>query len=131
MGSAPTADAPSAGGRCTHDAYTGGVDMNLKTADGNWGALAQIVGSLRLGGPSRTLPDGTLLGPGSAGCGVFAEVGKYGGKNWLFHLEYLGTQPDARSRRRGLSAAVNVHHLHPFLTLRTTRPRGPMLEGWR
>ena len=53
-------------GRCTSDAYTGGVDTVLRTDDGAWGASAQGVGSIIEHGPPRRVPDGTTINPGES-----------------------------------------------------------------
>ncbi|HEX9104251.1 MAG TPA: DUF5916 domain-containing protein, partial [Polyangia bacterium] len=59
----PDGNTPSAHGRCTHDGYSGAVDFNVRTGDGDWGALGQVAATVLAGGPARTVPDGTVLGP--------------------------------------------------------------------
>ena len=114
--------------RCTHDGYTGGVDVNLKTADGAWGAFAHVVGSVVENGPVRLIPDGTLIGPGSTGIGISGEAGKYGGEHWLFHLEYYAASAKLELNDAGYLRQANLQHIHPFLIWRTKKPLGPVLE---
>ena len=116
-------------GRCTHDAYAGSVDLNLKTADGTWGGYAQLLGSLRVDGPMRTLPDGAVLAPNTLGWGIATEAGKYGGKHWLFHIEYLALGPTLDLNDAGYVRQANLHHFHPFLILRSRAPVGALLEA--
>jgi hypothetical protein len=124
----PDGEAPG-NGRCTHDAYGGGIDLNLKTADGKWGGFAHLLGSLRVDGPTRTLPDGTRLAPNTLGWGIATEAGKYGGKHWLFHVEYWALGPTLDLNDAGYVRQANLHHLHPYLILRSRAPLGPLLEA--
>jgi hypothetical protein len=125
----PDGSTPTAAGRCTHDAYTAGADVNLKTRDGTWGGAAHVVGSVLVDGPTRTVPDGTTLGPGSTGVGIWSEVGKYGGKHWLFRLNYQGMSPGLDFNDAGYLQRANLHHAHAIVDLRTKTPHGAMVEG--
>jgi hypothetical protein len=124
----PDGTTPAAG-RCTHDAYTAGFDTALRTADGEWGGRAHVVGSWVVNGPSRAIADGNVIGPGDAGLGVFAEVGRYGGKHWLFALNYQTMSPKLELNDAGFLQRANLHHWHGNLTLRTKTPHGALLEG--
>jgi hypothetical protein len=116
-------------GRCTNDAYTGGIDTVLRTSDGTWGASGQVVGSLLEDGPGRLLPDGTLIRPGDPGWGLTARAGKYGGEHWLFDgdVDYVTPKLDVNDVGFGADAlpvgpSRNQLHLDANLVLRTTKP---------
>lgn len=120
--------ASSVNGRCTNDAYTGGADTVLRTGDGKWGMSAQGVGSVLENGPSRYLPDGTVLGPNQPGFGVYAEAGKYGGENWLGLIHYQGASPHLDLNDAGYLAKQDFHSFDAALTWRTLKPFGPFLD---
>ncbi len=109
-------------GRCTNDAYAAGLDTTLRTDDGEWGASAQVVGSLIEQGPSRLVPDGTVIGSGDTGVAILAEAGRYGGENWLFNLKYRGYSPRFQINDAGFLDQANNHLMFASLTLRTTKP---------
>lgn len=115
--------------RITHDAYTGGADLVLRTRDGTWRAFAHGVASVIVDGPPRTLDDGTVIGPSDGGGGLIAEAGKYGGEHLLFRQEYWGMSPKLDLNDAGFLQRANLHHIHSFVTLRTTKPVGPFREG--
>jgi hypothetical protein len=123
----PDGAAP-AGGRCTHAAYTAGVDLNAKTADGQWGIVAHTVASHLAGGPALDIVDGTRLGPGSTGWGLNLEIGKYGGAHWLSRLSYLGASPRLYLDDAGYLAQSNLHQFNGMVMYRTTEARGALLE---
>jgi uncharacterized protein DUF5916 len=127
-GMCPDGDVPGARGRCSRDAYTTGLDLNLRTANGTWGASGHAVGSWLVNGPTRLLPDGTALGPGSTGAGFYVEAGKYGGEHWLARLSYLGATPMLSLDDAGYLRQSNLHQARGVLTWRTTHPVGPLLE---
>jgi hypothetical protein len=116
-------------GRCTNDAYTGGIDTVLRTSDGMWGASAQVVGSILQHGPSRLVPDGTLIRPGDAGWGIAGSLGKYGGEHWLYQLNVDYVNPKLEIDDAGFS--TNASQIKPTsndlfvqqtVTLRSTKP---------
>ena len=121
-------------GRCTNDAYTGGLDTTLRTSDGEWGLGAQVIGSLIENGPERQIPDGTTVRSGSRGVGVMGEAGRYGGENWLFKVGYSNASPQLQINDAGFLDQANFHDGYASLMWRTTKPVGPLLtaaiEGW-
>ncbi len=119
----------AAAGRCTRDAYTAGIDTSLKTHDGKWRGFLHLVGSLINQGPTIARPDGFTVGSGDLGWGLNSDVGKYGGKNWLFHNEYVVNSPKLELNDLGFMRRSNVHHLHQFATLRTRDPWGPFQQA--
>lgn len=113
---------PPSNGRCTNDAYTAGLDTTLRSADGEWGLAAQVVGSLVENGPTRLIPDGTQIGSGARGVGLMAEAGRYGGESWLFKLGYMAATPSLQINDAGFLAQANFHDAYASLVWRTTKP---------
>ncbi|MDB4955297.1 MAG: hypothetical protein JWO36_2866 [Myxococcales bacterium] len=108
-------------GRCTSDAYTGGVDTVLRTDDGKWGASGQIVGSVLEKGPARRVPDGTVINPGDPGYAFTSDAGKYGGEHWLFHVHYSYMTPKLEINDAGFNGTANEQILQSYVTLRSTK----------
>jgi hypothetical protein len=123
----PDGTSPS-GGRCTHDAYTGGIDLNLKTADGQWGVTSHTVVSQLAAGPAFDLVDGTRVHRDSTGLGISVEAGRYGGAHWLTKLNYLGASPRLYLDDAGYLPQANLHALNGMVMYRTTEPVGPLRE---
>ena len=117
------------GGRCTHDAYTGGVDGRYLTSDGTWGGQAQLVGSRVENGPTRLIADGRRIGSGDQGWGINASGGKQGGEFFLFQLGYRGYSPGLELNDAGYLSSSNVHKLFGGAWLRSTKPLGLTLES--
>jgi hypothetical protein len=95
-----------ANGRCTNDAYVGGVDWKWRSADGDWSINGQVVGSVLENGPVRPVADGTRIHSGDVGWAVYSQLRKEGGKHWVggayadvesraFAIEDLGFNPRA------------------------------------
>jgi uncharacterized protein DUF5916/cellulose/xylan binding protein with CBM9 domain len=116
-------------GRCTNDAYTGGADTTLRTADGEWGFGAQVIGSLIENGPDREIPDGSVVHSGSKGVGVMSEAGRYGGENWLFKAGYSGASPELQINDAGFLDQANFHDGFVSVTWRTTKPTEHLLNA--
>jgi hypothetical protein len=113
-------------GRCTSDAYTGGLDTKLSSDDGKWRFKAQTVASVLSKGPARYIADGVVVSPGDLGYGVSAEAGKYAG-SWLYSLKYEGAHPKLDLNDAGFYRA-NKHAFLGGLTWRTLDPHGPFLD---
>ncbi|MGZ3425490.1 MAG: DUF5916 domain-containing protein, partial [Polyangia bacterium] len=119
---------PSERGRCTHDGYSGAIDFNIRTDDGDWGALGQVAGTVLASGPKRTVPDGTVLGPGTSGVGLALDGGKFNGK-WNAQLEYRAWSPGFDNNDMGFNQVANLQHLHPTLHYRILRPTSILQDG--
>ena len=115
-------------GRCTHDAYTAGADFKLVTHDSAWGVRGQALWSRIEGGPSRTVADGTRIGPGDNGLGLWLEGGKQGGEHFLFGARYEGYSPTLDLNDAGYLRRQNVHFAVASARLRSTKPVGITLE---
>lgn len=115
-------------GRCTRDAYTSGIDFNLRTANGNWGAMGQVAGSVLANGPTRTIADGTVVGPGTGGLGLALDGGKYNGNFWAY-LTYRGYSPGFDNNDLGYTEQSNLHRFRPHLHWRFLTPHSIFLEG--
>jgi hypothetical protein len=115
-------------GRCTHDAYAGGVDAFLVTRDGNWGMRGHVVGSVVSGGPDRSIADGTVIRAGDSGVGLFAEGGKLGGR-LNTGISYRGFSPKLDINDAGYNRQSNLHQLHWEIAWRILKPSSIVLEG--
>jgi hypothetical protein len=124
----PSGDAPSSRGRCTHDGYTGAVDWNLRTSDGDWGVLGQAAATVRVAGPSHTIADGTVLAPSSSGVAVGFFGGKFNGK-YTGQLDYNGSSPAFDPNDLGFNRQGNAHFIHPTLHYRILKPVSIVQEG--
>ncbi len=124
----PDGTTPSAHGRCTHDAYSAGVDFNMRTSDGNWGAFGQVATTVLANGPQRLVPDGTVLGPGTSGTAIAFEGGKYNGV-YTGQLEYRGWSPGFDDNDMGFNQQGNLHNFRPHLHYRILKPAGIILDG--
>jgi hypothetical protein len=112
-------------GRCSNDAYTGGADIALHSADGEWGASGQVVGSLISKGPTVLVPDGTEIGSGDKGIGINTELGRYGGGQWLYKVGYMSSSPQFQINDVGYQDQANFHYAFANVTWRRTTPTGP------
>jgi hypothetical protein len=126
--SCPDGDAPSGRGRCTHDAYSAALDFNLRTGDGNWGAMGQVAGTARVSGPQRVVADGTVLVPGATGVGLALDGGKFNG-NYNFTLSYRGWSPSYDNNDAGFNQAGNMQRFQPSLHYRILKPHSIIQEG--
>jgi hypothetical protein len=86
----PGGETTPTGSRCFHDAYVGGADAVVRSESGNYVASGAFVQSWIRGGPPRTLPDGTVVGPGAYAPGGWLRLAKEGGKHILLSAEYSG-----------------------------------------
>jgi len=99
-----------ADGRCFHDALTGALDVRWQSPAGTWTMAGSVLGSWLDHGPTRLLPDGTLLGPGSKGIGAIAEVAKASG-NLLLDAVYETYSPQLDLNDAGYLRSQNLHRL--------------------
>jgi hypothetical protein len=95
-------------GRCTHDATTAELDLRYTSPASSWLAFAALLGSVMSGGPTRTLRDGTTIGPGDAGFGWFAQAANTTG-HWTNSLFYLAFSPRLDLNDAGFLAQQNTH----------------------
>jgi hypothetical protein len=124
----PDGYVPSPAGRCTHDAYSGAADFNLRTADGDWGAIGQVAATARVAGPHRTIPDGTVLVPGAGGVGIALDGGKFNG-TYVGTLSYRGWSPSFDNNDAGFNQQGNMHRLQPSLHYRILKPHSIIQDG--
>jgi hypothetical protein len=114
-------------GRCFHDALTGALDLRWQSPAGAWSLTGTVLGSYLAHGPSRLLPDGTILGPGSAGIGGIAEVAKASG-NLLLDAVFETYSPHLDLNDVGFLRSQNLHHLSTRIAWRTFHTGGPALS---
>ena len=110
------------GARCFHNAYVGSVDVVWTSPRGEYAIRGQSYGSAIQDGPTRQLPDGTLVGSGDVGAGGTLRLSKQGGE----HLLLDGTV-GAHSREldfNDLGFMQRQNHLHAgaYVEYRTLEP---------
>ena len=121
---------PGLDGRCSRDAYAGGLDARLQTGSGAWVLFAQALGSRVEGGPARRHPDGTRVGPGDSGYGVLLKGGKQGGSDHIrFGLRYEGYSPQLELSDAGYLRQANLHYIGANFNLRANQRYGHVLES--
>ena len=100
------------------------LDWNLRSGNGDWAVLGQVVGSRRLGGPKdgEALDDGTVLHGGDNGYGGYLRVGKLGGEPWQFNLSYTLESPTLDLNASGYQSDSNRHQIAENFFY--TRPSG-------
>ena len=114
-------------GRCTADAYTGGLDATWSSESGTYVAMASLLASHRVGGPELDEPDGTTIKSGDSGYGGMAQFAKAGG-NWLYSIGYEGYSPKLDLNEAGYLRQQNLHYVQASGDYRTTKPWGPTLN---
>jgi hypothetical protein len=125
----PGGDVVMANQRCTHDAYTAGLDGAWRSDHGDYVAGAQLAATQIAGGPPRQRPDGTIIESGDTGAGAVARVAKEGG---TFRFDALY---EVYSRRfdiddLGYLSRANLQHASLDLEGYTTKLEGtPLIEG--
>ncbi|MBI5486845.1 MAG: carbohydrate binding family 9 domain-containing protein [Deltaproteobacteria bacterium] len=98
-------------GRCFSDAYVAAVDGNFRSADGDWSGAAQAALTALIGGPSRTLADGTSLDAGDLGWAAAAWVEK-GGEPWRAYLETNAYSAESWMNDLGYQSRGNIWRLY-------------------
>jgi hypothetical protein len=73
----------SPGARCFDDAYVAAADWRWRSPGGDWASNGQVLGSMLAHGPSRLVPDGTVIRSGDIGTGATGYLGKEGGEHWV------------------------------------------------
>jgi hypothetical protein len=71
------------GARCFNDAYVGAADWRWRSANGDWASNGQVGASILGRGPSRLVPDGTVIHPGDVATSAGGYAGKEGGEHWV------------------------------------------------
>ena len=87
---------------------TAGLDMNLRSSDGEWLAIAAVNASRRIGGPANDVQyDGTVIHPGDLGAGGYLYAGKYGGEGFRWNVAYRYASPRLDLNAVGFLATQN------------------------
>jgi hypothetical protein len=121
---------PPNNGRCTNDAYTGGVDGAIRSSDGEYAVSGQILGSAIQNGPTRLIPDGTRIGSGAKGWGMVVDAGRYGGDtHWLYYVHYKSASPRLQINDAGYLGSANSHEWIGEVKWRTTKPTEHLLSA--
>jgi hypothetical protein len=106
----PNGKARAPDGRCTHDATTAELDLRYTSPGSSWLAFGSLFGSVMSGGPTRTLRDGTPIGPGDAGLGWLAQAANTTG-HWTNELFYLAFSPRLDLNDAGIFNQQNSHNI--------------------
>jgi hypothetical protein len=115
--------------RCFHDSYAAAIDGRWRSTGGDFQVSGQIVGTTQLRGQTRTLLDGTRVGPGDADLGGKVRLEKDGGKPWFGSIVYTGHGKRVDYGDLGFMPRQNEHHLETTLEHRTFEPAWlPTLE---
>ncbi len=123
----PDGDEVPHGQRCSNDAYAMGLDASYRSESGDYGAKAQVVGSMIHHGPDRELPDGNQVTSGDTGAVGYISAGKEGGA-LRFSGTYRGASRDADLNDLGYLRRPNLHEGFGYVEYRTTTPVGPVQD---
>lgn len=115
-------------GLCYHDAYAGGIDALVLSHSGEYGVKAHVAGSAIVGGPTRLIADGTTIGAGDGGVGMYASGGKMGG-HFMLTGRYEGYSPKFDINDAGYNRQANLHRLNLETGWRILKPVSILLEG--
>ncbi len=85
------------------------VDWDMRSADSTWVLRGQLSGSHVVGGPrdGTLLRDGTVLGPGDTGVGLYVSGGKLGGEPFRFDMSYEYASPRLNLNATGFQPRQN------------------------
>jgi hypothetical protein len=124
------------GARCFNDAYVAAADWHWRSSNGDWASSGQVGASLLGRGPSRSVPDGTIVSPGDVGGSGGGYAGKEGGEHWVgdvwggystrkFDMNDVGFNPRGNAYWDGFD--VEYRTLVPWRAFLETHSR---LEYW-
>jgi hypothetical protein len=121
------ADLAGAGGAPARCSTSGGnalaLDLNATSADREWYAYGQVVGSQVVGGPpTRILPDGVSLARGDLGFGSYLRAGRRGGEPWRVDASWTYATPRLQLDAAGYLRTQNVQKVATTVTY--ARPNG-------
>jgi hypothetical protein len=124
----PTGLGVTAGGRCFHDAYVGGIDGLARFGSSNYVVAGQLVTSTVDHGQPDVQADGTPIGSGDSGVGGWARIAKEGGAPMLAELIYTGATRKLDFNDLGFMLRQNLHDLRAGFELRSLDPGRLTLE---
>jgi hypothetical protein len=108
---------------------TAGLDLDLRSRNGEWLAVAAINGSRRIGGPaSDVLFDGTVMHPGDLGLGGYFIAGRLGGEGVRANVSYQGASPRLDLNAMGFQESQNRHAFGGNLRYFRSRGIGSLRE---
>lgn len=103
------------------------VDLDLKTASGEYGLMGQVDGSQSVGGPAeRLLRDGTLLRRGDTGLGSFVVAGRFGGEGVRWELRDEFASPRLDLNASGYQPTQNRHQATAVIKYVRANGLGPL-----
>lgn len=124
----PSGDILSFGHGCFHHAYVAALDGRWHSRGGDYTLRTQVMLSASVGGPARTMRDGTVIRSGDFAPGAIVYAAKEGGEHFVagFGGHVLGPKLDYNDL--GYMARQNELRAYAGAEYRTMKPRGRTLE---
>lgn len=116
------------GRRCFHDAYLGSADLVWRSPSGDYAIRGQGFGTAIVNGPTRELPDGTLVSSGSTGAGGILRLSKAGGEHWLVDGTFAARSRELDFNDLGYMDRQNYLRGGAYLEYRTLEPALGLME---
>jgi hypothetical protein len=115
-------------GRCFNDAEVMSLDWRWRSPSGDYATTGQLTASRLRNGPSRLVPDGTVIAPGDIGTSARLVLSKDGGQYWLGTLWGAADSRELEVNDIGYLDRANQHGFGGKLTYRTLQPWAGTLE---
>jgi hypothetical protein len=124
----PGRELTNIGDRCFHDAYVGSTDVVWRSPSGEYAIRGQGFGSAMEHGPTRMLPDGTLIGPGDVGVGGVLRLSKAGGEHWVLDGTVAARSRTLDFNDLGFMDRQNYARAAAYAEYRTLTPSYGLME---
>lgn len=124
----PAGDLLAPGSACYHHGYVAGLDGRWRSPAGNYVLSGQAIVTGTVGGPPRTMLDGTVVQSGDVAPGGYLYFGKEGGEHWVgsIEAEFAGRTLDYNDL--GYMRRQNLFRVSAQLEYRTLKPWRNTLE---
>lgn len=124
----PSGDKLPLGSRCFHDAYVAAIDGRWRSKDGNYALNAQLLLSAIVGGPPRTMRDGTVIASGDVAPGAIVQASKEGGEHFTASVGGHVLGPKLDFNDLGYMTRQNEYRVYAIAEYRTMKPWQHTLE---
>jgi hypothetical protein len=118
----------SFGQRCFHDAYLGSADFVWRSPSGEYALRGQGFATTIYNGPTRELPDGTLVASGSTGSGGVLRLSKEGGEHLILDGTFAARSRELDFNDLGYMDRQNYLRGGAYIEYRTFEPALGFLE---